>query len=138
LSKEINIERVFPNSIEQVWEALTTSEALAVWLMPNNFELKKGHKFQFNAPKQLGFDGIIHCEVIDFQIPSKLQYTWQGGPLKKPTMITFELSSLEEGTKMKFTQSGFEGFIGGYIVRFILGHGWKNDIFEKLKSYLPQ
>jgi uncharacterized protein YndB with AHSA1/START domain len=130
------IEKIYPNPIEEVWEAIASSEALATWLMPNDFKLIKGHKFQFIAPKQPMFDGTVHCEIIDFEVPTKLQYTWQGGPLTKPTIVTFDLLSIADGTKLTFTQSGFEGFIGGYIVRFILGQGWKNLLNKKIKSYL--
>jgi uncharacterized protein YndB with AHSA1/START domain len=138
MPKKIKIERIYTQSIEQVWNAISSQDALAEWLMPNDFKLVKGHTFKFKAPKQPGFDGIVNCEVIDFKIPTKLQFTWQGGPLKNPTLITFQLEAIKEGTKLTFTQSGFEGFIGGYVVRFILGQGWKNLLNKKIITYLTK
>lgn len=138
MGKEITLERLYPYSIEKVWEAIATSEALAEWLMPNSFKLEQGHEFTFQTKPQPGFDGIVRCKVIAFEVPTKLQYTWQGGPLKKPTTITFELQATPEGTLLRLRQSGFEGFINKYIVRFILGNGWKQLLSQKIVTYLQR
>jgi uncharacterized protein YndB with AHSA1/START domain len=136
MAKEIKLERFYPNTIDDVWNAIATAEALSEWLMPTNFKLEKGFEFKFTTKPQPGFDGIVNCKVIDFEVPTKLSYTWQGGPLKKPTKVSFELKSVDKGTMLYFTHSGFEGFINEYIVRFILGSGWKNLLFKKIKTYL--
>lgn len=138
MAKEIKIERFYPYSIDKVWKAISTSEALTEWLMPNDFKLEKNYEFTFQTKPQPGFDGIVKCKVIDFETPSKLQFTWQGGPLKKPTLITFELQATNEGTNLYFSHSGFEGFINQYIVRFILGSGWKGLMKTGIKKYLDK
>lgn len=138
MRKEITIERFYPHPIEKVWDAITTSEALAEWLMPNDFKLKKNHEFTFRTKPQPGFDGIVKCKVIDFEIPSKLQFTWQGGPLKKPTLVSFGLVATNEGTNLHFSHSGFEGFINQYIVHFILRSGWKGLLITNIKKYLDK
>jgi uncharacterized protein YndB with AHSA1/START domain len=138
MGKEINIERFYPFPIEKVWSAITTTEALSEWLMPTNFKLEKGFEFNFRTKPQPGFDGIVKCKVIDFEVPTRLSYSWQGGPLKKPTVVSFELKSSEGGTLLSFKHSGFEGLINQYIVRFILGSGWKNLLFKKIKTYLDK
>ncbi|MCU0436115.1 MAG: SRPBCC domain-containing protein [Bacteroidia bacterium] len=136
MGKEIIIERFYPYPIEKVWDAITNPDALAEWLMPNDFKLEKNREFTFRTKPQPGFDGIVKCKVVDFDIPSKLQYTWQGGPLKKPTLVTFKLEATGEGTKLYFSHSGFEGFINQYIVRFILGSGWKGLLKTSISKYL--
>lgn len=138
MGKEIRIQRFYPYPIDKVWTAITTSEALTEWLMPNDFKLEINHEFKFRTKPQPGFDGIVKCKVIDFEIPSKLQFTWQGGPLKKPTLVTFELKETNNGTHLHFTHSGFEGFINQYIVRFILGSGWKGLLKTSIKKYLDK
>jgi uncharacterized protein YndB with AHSA1/START domain len=135
MAKEIKIERIYPKPIEQVWAAISTSEALSAWLMPNDFILKKGHQFQFRAPKQAGFDGVIKCEVLDFDIPNLLVYSWQGRPLKEPTQVRWQLETVQEGTKLTFTHSGFKG-MGGFFVRLILGNGWQGLLKKKILNYL--
>ncbi len=136
MTKQIQLEREYPFSPQKVWQAIATQEALSQWLMPNDFKLELGHTFTFKAPKQLGFDGSVTCKVIDFEVNKRLVYTWQGGPLKKSTTVLWELSPLDNGTKLRLTHSGFEGFIGGYIVRFILGNGWKKLLAKKLFNVL--
>jgi uncharacterized protein YndB with AHSA1/START domain len=39
----------YPHPPEKVWRALTDPQAIAQWLMKNNFEARVGHKFQFRA-----------------------------------------------------------------------------------------
>lgn len=138
MGKEIKIERFYPYPIEKVWNAIATSDALAEWLMPNDFKLEKDYEFTFRTKPQPGFDGIVKCKVIDFEVPTKLGYTWQGGPLKKPTLVTFELEATRDGTKLTFKHSGFEGFANQYIVRFILGSGWRDMLDKKIKKYLDK
>lgn len=138
MKKEVKLERFYPHPIEKVWNAIATSEALAAWLMPNDFKLEKGHEFTFKTKPQPGFDGIVKCRVIDFEAPKKLQYSWQGGPLHKPTLVTFELEAVENGTNLNFRHSGFEGFINQYIVRFILRSGWKDLLNKKITKYLDK
>lgn len=138
MAKEIKIERFYSYSIDKVWNAIATAEALSEWLMPTDFKLEKGHEFTFRTKPQPGFDGIVKCKVIDFEIPRKLTYTWQGGPLKKPTVVDFELESTPDGTMLYFRHSGFEGLINQYIVRFILGKGWKDLLFKKIIKYLKK
>lgn len=138
MGKEIKIERFYPYPIEVVWNAIASSEALSEWLMPTDFKLEKGFEFTFRTKPQPGFDGIVKCKVIDFAVPERLSYSWQGGPLKKPTLVSFELRSTKDGTMLYFRQSGFEGLINQYIVRFILGSGWKDLLFRKIILYLEK
>jgi uncharacterized protein YndB with AHSA1/START domain len=138
MAKEIKIERFYPYPVERVWNAISSSEALGAWLMPNDFKLEVGYEFTFRTKPQPGFDGIVKCKVIDFEVPTRLVYTWQGGPLTKPTTVSFELKSAEDGTMLYFRHSGFEGLINQYIIRFILGSGWKNLLQKKIKEYLEK
>lgn len=136
MGKEILITQFYNHPIENVWEAISTSEALAEWLMPNDFKLEKGYEFTFQTKPQLGFDGKVKCKVLDFFIPTRLQFSWQGGPMKKPTVVTFDLATENEGTLLTFRQSGFEGFISKNIIRFILANGWKSLVNKKIAKYL--
>src|ERR1043166_665732 len=58
-------EIVYPHPIWTVWRALTTSEALAQWLMPNDFAPQVGHHFTFQTEPQGGWSGIVHCQVVE-------------------------------------------------------------------------
>ena len=98
----------FPHAPERVWEALTTSDAIARWLMPNDFAPRVGHQFTFqtNPMPALNFDGVCHCEVTACEPPRLLAYTWRGGSLD--TRVTYRLEPGSEGTRLHFEHSGFD------------------------------
>ncbi|MCC5928868.1 MAG: SRPBCC domain-containing protein [Cyclobacteriaceae bacterium] len=47
MAKSITLTRSYPHPPEKVWKTISNSEALASWLMPNNFKLEVGHRFYF-------------------------------------------------------------------------------------------
>lgn len=92
----------------RVWRALTTREAMARWLMPNDFEARLGHRFTFRREPipAIGFDGVIHCEVLVLQPPERLEFSWKGGGLD--TVVRFHLSPSGSGTRVAFEHAGFD------------------------------
>jgi uncharacterized protein YndB with AHSA1/START domain len=108
MSESIRRELVFPHTQEDVWRALTDSATLAEWLMPNDFEPSVGHRFTFRTEPnpQAGFDGIVHCEVLECAPPSRLAYSWAGGGID--TRVTYQLEPDGDGTRVLFEQSGFD------------------------------
>lgn len=108
MSDSIRREIVFPQSREDVWRALTDTASLAEWLMPNDFEPRVGHRFTFRTQPnpQAGFDGVVHCEVLECEPPGRLAYSWAGGSID--TRVTFQLELEGEGTRIFFEQSGFD------------------------------
>ena len=79
MKRDIKLEAFYPFPRERVWRAITSAEALGRWLMPNDFEPKAGHKFNFRTKPAPGFDGIVHCEVLEIVEPHKLSISWKGG-----------------------------------------------------------
>ncbi|MEM9952676.1 MAG: SRPBCC domain-containing protein [Chloroflexota bacterium] len=139
MKRNIVLERDYDYPIEAVWHAITDPEAMSEWLMPTNFQPYVGHHFTFKTNAQLGFDGVVHCEVIAVEKPTRLAYTWQGGPMKVPTTVTWRLRETTTGTHLTLEQAGFEGF-AGVAVSYLLGMGWNSmldkklpDIIEKMK-----
>jgi uncharacterized protein YndB with AHSA1/START domain len=122
MKRDLIFNEVYPYPIERVWRALTDSEAIADWLMPNDFEPKIGHKFQFHTKPAPGFDGTVNCEVIEVTPPTRLAFSWKGGGID--TVATFTLTSVPEGTHLRLEHTGFSG-LKGMMVGSILGKGWK-------------
>jgi uncharacterized protein YndB with AHSA1/START domain len=54
-----------------VWDALTNSDKLAKWVMDNDFKPIVGHRFQFQREPVEGWDGTIHCEVLEVDEPHR-------------------------------------------------------------------
>ena len=131
MKKDIHLKAFYPHPVGLVWQALTDPDALAEWLMPNDFAPRLGHRFQFRTKPAPGFDGIVDCEVIEIVERQRLSFTWKGGPVD--TVVTFSLEAVPNGTNLKLEQKGFEG-IRAVLVSFILASGWKKKI---LPRFLP-
>jgi uncharacterized protein YndB with AHSA1/START domain len=101
---------------------------MADWLMPNDFQPRLGHKFQFRTKPAPGFDGIVNCEVVELDPPRTLAYTWRGGGID--TLVRFVLEPAPEGTRLKFEHTGFRG-ARAVMVSFIMGSGWTSKILPK-------
>jgi len=125
MKRDIDIEIVYPHPPEKVWRALTSSEAMAAWLMPNDFKPVVGHKFNFKTKPRPGFDGIVHCEVLELDEPNRLTYSWKGGQLN--TILTITLKSVNGGTQLRLEHKGFEG-LSALMVSFIMEKGWRKKI----------
>jgi uncharacterized protein YndB with AHSA1/START domain len=138
IDEDIVIEQTYPHPIERVWRALTDREALAAWLMPNDFEPKVGHRFTFRTTADQMWNGVVQCEVVALDAPRRVAYTWQGGALD--TLVEFTLAPVADGTRLRLVHSGFEK--GGKLtltVRDILGSGWRSKILvERLPALLDR
>jgi uncharacterized protein YndB with AHSA1/START domain len=91
---------VFQAPIQKVWEAVSTSEGLAAWFMPNDLQPVVGHEFHLNA----GPYGMSPCKVIEVDPPHRLSFRW-----RKDWTVTFELKELnEQQTEFTLIHSGWD------------------------------
>ena len=131
------LEQVYPHPPERVWRAIADSKELAEWLMPNDFQPKVGHQFQFNAGPQWGWRGYVDCEVLEVDEPRRLSYTWQGDAKHPPTVVTWILTPVPGGTLLRLEHTGFRG-IRGWIDQWILGSGWKGKLRKGVAAVLAR
>jgi uncharacterized protein YndB with AHSA1/START domain len=132
--KDIELRRRLDHPRERVWRALTDPAELGAWLMSNDFHPEKGHRFTFRTDPAPGFDGIVHCEVLQIIRPELLEITWKGGGLD--TKVTFRLEDAPGGgTLISLRHSGFSGW-SNFIPRLILGSGWAKLLGKKLPAHL--
>jgi uncharacterized protein YndB with AHSA1/START domain len=118
---DVLIEEAFPHRIERVWAALTSSDALAAWLMPNDFRPVTGHRFTLRTAPAPGFDGVVRCAVLELEPPTRMVWSWAGGPID--TTVTFTLTDLgTRGTRFRMHQVGFHG-LRGQLARIVLQGG---------------
>lgn len=114
---DLRVQRTYPHPIERVWRALTDAERLAAWLMPNNFEPRVGHGFTLTTEPGPGFNGVVHCEVLELDAPRAMTWSWRGGPID--TRVRFELREVRGGTELTVVQTGFRGAKGWLIARML-------------------
>ena len=79
--------------VARVWTAITDRDALAAWLMPNDFEARVGHTFQLDARPSRGF---IDAEVLELDPPHRIRWRWMIDDT--PTTVTITLRTDGEGT----------------------------------------
>jgi uncharacterized protein YndB with AHSA1/START domain len=126
----------YPHPPAKVWRAITEPDLLAQWLMKNDFVPRVGHQFTFRTEPAPGFDGIVHCEVLELVAPRKLSFSWRGGPLD--TVATFELTPTATGTRLRFTQTGFRGFKANLVRLLFMSRGFRSMYRRALPSLLDR
>lgn len=111
MNNTIRKEVFLPHPPSQVWPALTTRDALADWMYPNDFEPRVGHAFTFRVPPNpaMDFEGLtVHCEVLTCDAPNHLVFSWSvGGPVVN-TRVSFRLEPEGNGTRLFFEHTGFD------------------------------
>jgi len=135
MKRDLHFEAVYPHPIEKVWRAITDRKAIEQWLMPSDFEPRVGHKFQFTAKPQPGWDGHTYCEVLECEPPRRLAYTWKGGPID--TVLTFDLKPVPEGTRLQLAHTGFTGE-QAVMVAEILSKGWNGIVNARIPAALDR
>lgn len=135
MKRDLHFEAVYKHPIEKVWRAITDPKAIEQWLMPNDFEPRVGHKFQFTSKPQPGWDGHTYCEVLECEPPRRLVYSWRGGPID--TVLTIELESVAEGTRLRLAHTGFKG-MKALMVAMVMGSGWKGIVSKHIPAVLDK
>jgi len=106
-TETISFEFDLPHPPEKVWRALTDPALLAEWLLPVfDLKLEPGAAFLFKTQPMPGWDGIVHCRLLEAEAPRKLSYTWVVGDMD--TVVTFTLAPTASGTRLSLVHSGFK------------------------------
>jgi uncharacterized protein YndB with AHSA1/START domain len=106
-SESISFELDLPHPPQKVWRALTDPKLLAEWLLPAvDFKLDPGAAFTFKTQPVGGWDGIVHCRMLEIESQRKLRYTWVVGDID--TAVTFTLTPTAQGTRLSLVHSGFK------------------------------
>lgn len=143
-TQDIVVDEVFPHAPETIWKALTTGELIARWLMPaEGFEAVVGNRFTYKTTPAGAWDGTIHCQVLEVKPNERFAYAWRGGHEENvgygsrlDTIVTFMLSRVENGTRLRLVHSGFllpenETTFGN------LSEGWKK-VVENIGTILDE
>ena len=133
----IEVDQFLSRPPDQVWQALTDPRLLARWLMPNDFVPAVGHQFTFRTEPvpQHGFDGLVHCQVLDLDPPRLLRFSWRGGALD--TVVSWRLVPEGAGTRLLITHDGFDDRDPAQRRTMgILGGGWRGHLVDQLRALL--
>lgn len=115
-----------------MWSAVATSEGIAAWLMPNDFEPILGRDFTIHA----GQFGDSPCKVTELDPQNRIGFN-----CGKDWQIIFELKNLEGKTEFTVIHAGWDAekvteFGQPHtIIRGIMDQGWAG-LKEKLAAYV--
>ncbi|MCE5173404.1 SRPBCC domain-containing protein [Paenibacillus profundus] len=118
--------------IQKVWDAVATSEGIAAWFMPNNFQPIEGYEFELNA----GPFGMSPCKVTEIAPPNRLSFNWG-----KDWTLTFELVDLDGKTEFTLIHAGWDAdkvteFGQSHaMVRDRMNQGW-TGLQQSLAAYV--
>ena len=134
-TQDIVVDEIFPHAPETIWKTLTSGELIARWLMaPTGFEPVEGKRFTFQTTPAGEWDGIIHCQVLEAAPNERLAYAWKGGHegnvgygSRLDTIVTFILSRVENGTRLRLVHSGFVSPKNDSAFEK-MGEGWKKVV----------
>ncbi|WP_394824849.1 SRPBCC domain-containing protein [Pendulispora albinea] len=139
MKRSLELERIYPHPRALVWSALSDPELLATWLMPNDFVAEIGHEFTFRTDPAPGFDGIVHCKVVDMDPERLMRWSWRGGSID--TTVTFRLEDAilysRPATRLVLEHTGFDG-LPAVLTSFILGAGWAAMLRKKIPLVLER
>jgi uncharacterized protein YndB with AHSA1/START domain len=130
-TRSVIVERLMPHPPEKIWRALTRPELVGEWLMQNDFQPVVGHRFNFRATPQGGWNGVTDCEVLEVEPTTRLVYSWSASGEQAAdgikSVVTWTLSPTEGGTLVRMEQAGFRH---GPDDRFYEGatYGWQKMV----------
>jgi uncharacterized protein YndB with AHSA1/START domain len=132
-SRSIHVDYDLPHSAEKVWRALTDPALVSVWLMVSDIHPVVGHRFTFRSQPMPGWDGVVHCEVLEADAPRRLRYSWRGGSeaARLDSVVTWTLEpSASGGTRLSLEHSGF-GPANAFAFD-AMNKGWRGKVADRM------
>ncbi|MGW5157303.1 SRPBCC family protein [Nonomuraea wenchangensis] len=130
----IRLDQFIAHPPAKVWRALTEPDLIAKWLMPGDFRPEVGHRFTFRTTpkKSVGFDGVVHCEVLELEPERLLKLSWRDGKSADWT-VTWRLEPEGRGTRMFLDHEGFDPDDElQQMSRRIMGGGWRSAAYRRI------
>lgn len=137
----IIVEATYPNTVEEVWEAITEPEKMRQWFFHNirTFQIEIGFETSFAV--QSGERTFTHLwkikEVILFK---KLSYHWRYEEYVGNGFVEFEIFEKENGTQLRLTNIITEDYpsdVPEFKRESCIG-GWNYFLGERLKVFLEK
>ena len=132
----VEIRRVYPRPVEDVWAAITVPEAVARWLAPSGFKAEVGHRFPVRldhaaAGGQLAFD----AQVTEVEPPRALALAANVGG--QAHTVRFELEPVAGATALTVRHGGFGGLFAAFLEPTIR-RVWDTILNERLAGVIEE
>lgn len=139
-NEPIRIEGTFNMPAIKVWKAITNRDQMAKWYFDlKEFKPEVGFEFQFEG---IGKDNkkFLHlCKITEVEFCKKLSYAWRYDGYEGNSLVTFELFTGGETTRVKLTHTGLETFPNtSDFAKQNFVEGWTHIIGKSLKEFLEK
>jgi uncharacterized protein YndB with AHSA1/START domain len=136
----IHLVHDYSHPPEKVWRVLTDPAFMERWALkarPEGFSTAVGTRFRLIGKPQIGWSGIIDCEVLEAREPSVLRYSWvaDGGDALQ---LTYRLEPHDGGTRFTFDQTGFRGTGGFVLAKLVMTPVRKKMFGERIPLLLEE
>jgi uncharacterized protein YndB with AHSA1/START domain len=141
----IRVAQFLAHPPAKVWRALTEPELIARWLMPGDFRLEVGHRYEMTAlPRpNTNFSGTVIAEVAAYEPERMLRMRWRDADEGQGNLadwtITWTLEPEGRGTRLFLVHEGFDPD-DPYQVQAhrVMGGGWRAIVTEALGKVLDE
>ena len=137
----IVVEQQYSTPAAAVWKAITDKEQMRRWFFEpmTEFEPVVGFETEFDVE----CEGQIYphqWKVTEVVPQVKITYDWRYRGYAGQSSVTWELSEISQGTKLKLTHNGQETFQcdDPVLGRESCEAGWKYFLQDSLKAFLEQ
>lgn len=103
---KVHLSEFYPHPVEKVWRALTDPAAISTWLMPCDFCPQIGHRFTIRGNATGSWRGWTQCRVLALEPFKRMEWQWESTDIEEPTRVSFELESVDGGTRLTLRHSG--------------------------------
>ena len=137
----IVVEQTFNASIETVWKAITDLDRMRQWYFENipSFEPEVGFETQFGVQSEDKHFRHLWT-VTEVDPPAKIAYRWRYEEYPGDSVVTFQLSELDDETRLTLTVRVLDDFPDDIpeFRRESCMEGWHYFIGKRLKAFLEE
>lgn len=135
----IVMERIYNAPADKVWKAITDAEQMKQWYFDiPGFKAEVGYKFQFIGCKEE--EEFLHlCEVKEVVAGKKLSHSWRYDGFPGDSLVTWELFSEGDKTRVVLTHEGIESFEGDKypdLAKECFMEGWTSILGTSLTEFV--
>jgi len=141
-NEPIVVERTYHAPVKAVWEAITDVDKMRQWYFPSLDELVAEVGFETRFDVWHDDKIFVHIwKVKEVEPLKKISYEWKFGGYPGDSVVSWELFSDGEGTRIVLTHTSVETFRGDLhpdlaVHNFVAG--WTDFIGKKLKDFVEE
>ncbi len=139
ITDAVVLERTFNAPVARVWKALTDVDQMRQWYFDlKAFKPEVGFEFGFVVEHE-GNTYDHRCRITEVIPQKKIAYTWRYHGHEGDSLVTFELFTEGEKTRLKLTHEGLDTF--PKTAAFACENfekGWTQLIGSELKQFVEK